>query len=81
MNNNKVSIATKPLVYSAFRYIENKVWNALAEYIDNAVQSFKDHSDVLTKINPNNKLRVEINIDIDHDIITITDYALGISND
>ena len=47
MNNNKVSIATKPLVYSAFRYIENKVWNALAEYIDNAVQSFKDHIDVL----------------------------------
>lgn len=37
MNNNKVSIATKPLVYSAFRYIENKVWNALAEYVDNAV--------------------------------------------
>lgn len=36
MNNNKVSIATKPLVYSAFRYIENKVWNALAEYVDNA---------------------------------------------
>lgn len=33
MNNNKVSIATKPLVYSAFRYIENKVWNALAEYV------------------------------------------------
>lgn len=47
MNNNKVSIATKPLVYSAFRYIENKVWNALAEYVDNAVQSFKDHIDIL----------------------------------
>ena len=44
MNNNKVSIATKPLVYSAFRYIENKVWNALAEYVDNAVQSFKVRS-------------------------------------
>lgn len=81
MNSNKVSIATKPLVYSAFRYIENKVWNALAEYIDNAVQSFKDHSDVLTNINPNNKLRVEINIDIDQDIITITDNAFGITND
>lgn len=81
MNNNKVSIATKPLVYSAFRYIENKVWNALAEYIDNAIQSFKDHSDVLTRINPNNKLLVEINIDVDQDIITITDNAFGISNE
>lgn len=81
MNNNKVSIATKPLVYSAFRYIENKVWNALAEYIDNAIQSFKDHSDVLCNINPNGKLRVEINIDIDQDIITITDNAFGITNE
>lgn len=81
MNNNKVSIATKPLVYSAFRYIENKVWNALAEYVDNAVQSFKDHSDVLKSINPNNKLRVEINIDVEQDIITITDNAFGITNE
>ena len=32
---SNVSIATRPLVYSTFRYINNKVWNALAEYIDN----------------------------------------------
>lgn len=81
MNNNKVSIATKPLVYSAFRYIENKVWNALAEYVDNAIQSFKDHAEILSAINPNSKLRVEINIDIDNDIITIRDNAFGITND
>ena len=81
MNNSKVSIATKPLVYSAFRYIENKVWNALAEYVDNAIQSFKDHAEILSAINPNSKLRVEINIDIDNDIITIRDNAFGITND
>lgn len=81
MNNNKVSIATKPLVYSAFRYIENKVWNALAEYIDNAIQSFKDHSDVLKSINPGGKLRVEIKFDLDNDTITILDNAFGITND
>lgn len=81
MNNSKVSIATKPLVYSTFRYIENKVWNALAEYVDNAIQSFKDHAEILSAINPNSKLRVEINIDIDNDIITIRDNAFGITND
>lgn len=81
MNINKVSIATKPLVYSAFRYIENKIWNALAEYVDNAVQSFKDHSNILKGINPNGKLRVEINIDVDNDIITISDNAFGITNE
>lgn len=80
MIDNKVSIATKPLVYSAFRYIENKVWNALAEYVDNAVQSFKDHIDILKQLNPNSKLRVEINVDVDNDIITIKDNAYGITN-
>lgn len=81
MNNNKVSIATKPLVYSAFRYIENKVWNALAEYVDNAVQSFKDHIAILKDLNPNGRLRVEVNIDVDQDIITIMDNAFGITNE
>ena len=81
MNNSKVSIATKPLVYSAFRYIENKVWNALAEYVDNAIKSFKNNAEILSAINPNSKLRVEINIDIDNDIITIRDNAFGITND
>lgn len=80
MIDNKVSIATKPLVYSAFRYIENKVWDALAEYVDNAVQSFKDHIDILKQLNPNSKLRVEINVDVDNDIITIKDNAYGITN-
>lgn len=75
---NKVSIATKPLVYSTFRYIANTTWNALAEYIDNSLQSFLVHKDVLSKINPGGKLRVEIFIDTDADKIVITDNAWGI---
>ena len=47
---NNVSIATRPLVYSAFRYINNKVWTALAEYIDNSLQSFINHREELEKI-------------------------------
>ena len=75
---NNVSIATKPLVYSAFRYINNKVWNALAEYIDNSIQSFLDHRTVLSKINHDGKLNISLNIDIDNDVITIEDDAFGI---
>lgn len=75
---NKVSIATKPLVYSTFRFINNKVWYALAEYVDNSIQSFLDNKDILTKVNPHGKLRVEINID--DDLITITDNAGGIAD-
>ena len=74
----KVSIATKPLVYSTFRYINNHVWHAIGEYVDNSIQSYLDHQDLLKKINPHNKLRVSINFDIDNDIITIQDNAFGI---
>lgn len=73
---NKVSIATKPLVYSTFRYIANTSWNALAEYIDNSLQSFQAHKDVLRNINPNGKVRVDIQIT--DDTIIITDNAWGI---
>lgn len=76
---NNVSIATKPLVYSTFRYINNKVWNALAEYIDNSIQSFEDHRDELIKINRDGKLHVYIDIDFNNDIITISDDAYGIT--
>ena len=79
---SNVSIATRPLVYSTFRYISNKVWNALAEYIDNSIQSFLDHQDVLSKINPDGiKLRVSINMDFENDTIIIEDNAFGITEE
>ena len=76
--SKKVSIATKPLVYSTFRYISNHVWNAIGEYIDNSIQSFLDHQDVLKKINLDGKLHVEVKFDFENDIITIKDDAFGI---
>ena len=78
---NNVSIATRPLVYSAFRYINNKVWTALAEYIDNSLQSFLNHRDELEKINHDGKLNVSINLDFDDDTITIKDDAYGIDEE
>ena len=67
---NNVSIATKPLVYSAFRFINNKVWTALAEYVDNSLQSYLNHKELLSKLNHDGKLNVLINIDFDNDVIT-----------
>lgn len=79
---NKVSIATKPLVYSTFRYISNKIWNALAEYVDNSIQSYIDHKDILLQINPNSgKLCVSIDINFNNDTITIEDNAFGITEE
>lgn len=75
---NKVSIATRPLVYSTFRYINNHVWHAIGEYVDNSIQSYLDHKELLEKINPRHKLNVTINFDLDRDKITIRDNAFGI---
>lgn len=74
-----VSIATKPLVYQVFRHVENKVQYAIAEYIDNSISSFEHHRDILSKINPKGKVRV--NIDINEEFIRITDNAFGIEKD
>ena len=76
---SNVSIATRPLVYSTFRYINNKVWNALAEYIDNSIQSFEDHRDELKTLNCDGKLHVRIDIDFTNETITILDDAYGIT--
>ncbi len=75
---NKVSIATKPLVYSTFRYISNHVWHAIGEYVDNSIQSYLDHKDLLQEINPQHKLTVSIIFDVEHDVIVIKDNAFGI---
>lgn len=79
--SEKVSIATKPLVYSTFRYISNHVWNAIGEYVDNSIQSYETHISDLKPINPKNKLRVEINFDFENKKITIKDNAFGIDAD
>lgn len=76
---SSVSIATKPLVYSTFRYMGHKVYNALAEYVDNSIQSYVDHKDILQPINKDHKLNVYITIDIENDRIQIKDDAFGIA--
>lgn len=76
--SNTVSIATKPLVYSTFRYIANHAWNAIGEYVDNSIQSYESHIDQLKPINPGHKLRVSIDFDFDKGEITIKDNAFGI---
>lgn len=78
---NNVSIATRPLVYSTFRYINNKVWNALAEYIDNSIQSYEDHREELKNLNRDGKLHVSIDIDFLNDQIIILDDAYGITEE
>lgn len=77
--SDKVSIATKPLVYSTFRYISNHVWNAIGEYVDNSIQSYLHHESELKPII--GKLNVTISFNLDEDNIVISDNAYGIDEE
>jgi hypothetical protein len=79
MSINTVSIKIQTGVYGQFRNLNNKVWFALGEYVDNAVQSFENNKDDLKKIY-NGQYQFEVRIDIDWETSTIKIYdnAAGI---
>lgn len=78
-NINTVSIKIQTGVYGQFRNLNNKVWFALGEYVDNAVQSYENNKERLKKAN-NGKYQFEVRISIDweRDCIKIIDNAAGI---
>lgn len=79
MSVETVSIKIQTGVYGQFRNLNNKVWFALGEYVDNAVQSFEHNKDVLKKAhNGKYQFEVRINIDWESSIIKIYDNAAGI---
>lgn len=79
MSVETVSIKIQTGVYGQFRNLNNKVWFALGEYVDNAVQSFENNKDVLKKThNGKYQFEVRINIDWESSIIKIYDNAAGI---
>lgn len=76
---NTVSIKFRPGAYGVFRNLQNKVWYALGEYVDNAVQSYNNNIKILQKLHKNKyQFVVDITIDWEHDFIKIIDNAGGI---
>lgn len=74
-----VSIRHKPGAYKLYRALNNKMWYALSEYVDNALQSFENNKDALYRLHGNNyKCIIEIDIDATNQI-RIFDTAGGIS--
>lgn len=76
---DSVSIKFKTGTYAVFRNLQNKVWYAIGEYVDNAVQSYETNKVELKKIH-SGKYQFEVNIIIDweKDFIKISDNAAGI---
>ena len=67
-------------VFSVLPHLNYQPWYALAEFVDNALESFLRHKTQLSRLeNANSKLRVEIDINpSDGGLISIRDNAAGI---
>ena len=76
-----VSIRPGVSVLSVLRHLNYKPWFALAEFVDNSVQSFVQHQEALKKLHGKDiKVEVRINIDpSDGGRISIKDNAGGIA--
>ena len=66
---------------SVLRHLNYKAWFAIAEFIDNALQSYLANRDVLEALHgPDFRLKVDVRIDTNGSgLIVVTDNAAGIS--
>lgn len=81
-----VNISIGANMYNRFSDFANTPSNVLAEFVDNALQSYRDHKDELLALNSEYRFTVDIQIimdENDRDIkeICIIDNAAGISHD
>jgi len=83
MNNKLPTVSIRPgvRVYSSLRHINYKPWFALAEFVDNSLQSYLANKELLKgKFGPRFKLKVEINVEKNNpQRIVIRDNAAGIA--
>ena len=80
---NNVNIRPGVTILSVLKHLNYKPYYALAEFVDNAIDSFLKNEEELRKIEGKDfKLRVDIEFDTNNKKITIKDNAAGIhSND
>lgn len=77
---DEVSVELKTNVYSTFRALTSTVYHTLSEFIDNAVQSYRDHKHELITLEKNYKLVIKVSIDVHKHVIKVEDNAAGIDS-
>lgn len=77
-----IEIRPEVTMLSVLRHLNYKPWFAIAEFIDNAVQSYASNRDALVTLNgPDYKLKVDVRLDTaGPGLIVVTDNAAGISS-
>lgn len=85
MEINDVSIEIGSRMYGSFKGIQNTPSHVLAEFVDNALQSYRDNAKRLHELEPDYKLVVSIDAEWDESsdrakTVTIKDNAGGIAS-
>jgi hypothetical protein len=82
VNASKIEIRPEVTMLSVLRHLNYKAWFAMAEFIDNSIQSFASNQARLQQIDGSDyQLTVDIKIDTSGPgMITVTDNAAGISD-
>lgn len=76
---SKVSIRPRVTVLSVLKHLEYETWYALAEFIDNAIDSYLKNKDILKEVDGENYvLEVKVEINEPENRIAIRDNAGGI---
>ena len=65
-------------ILSIFRYIKYKSWYALAEYVDNAIDSYLKNREALDETYFGYQLMIDIELNLEENYIRISDNAAGI---
>lgn len=79
---HRVNIRPGVGILSVLKRVDYRPWFALAEFVDNSLQSYLEHQEQLEEVEENSKLRVRILVDSDDDgRIVVRDNAGGISKE
>lgn len=74
----KVQISPSVGIIKIFKHLKYEAWYALAEYIDNSISSYFESKEKILKVEPNYKLKIEIEMNFVDGSISIMDNAGGI---
>lgn len=80
--NNKVNIRPNVSILSVLKFLEYETWYALAEFVDNAIESYQKNEVLLKKVEGEYyQLEVKIEINELENSIIIRDNAAGIEEE
>lgn len=77
-----IDISPSMNIFSLFERLNYRSWTALAEFVDNSIQSFLHHREAFARLDPpRHQVTVEIEFEPDSGEITVRDDAGGIATE